>query len=73
MRYPAIKGVTNLKIAKHRNGSLEEIPLRAELSIQKFFTLDQYEAYQQKFKIGSGSYIPFKMIKPTGTDNDDPF
>jgi replicative DNA helicase len=70
---PAIKGVTNLKIAKHRNGSLEEIPLRAELSIQKFFTLDQYEAYQQKFKIGSGSYIPFKMIKPTGTDNDDPF
>ncbi len=31
-----VKDMTMIKIAKHRNGSLEEIKLRAMLSIQKF-------------------------------------
>ena len=33
----SIKGETYLRIAKHRNGSLENIKFRAKLEIQKFF------------------------------------
>jgi replicative DNA helicase len=34
------KGETHVKIAKHRNGSLDTIKLRANLGIQKFFDWD---------------------------------
>lgn len=34
------KGETHVRIAKHRNGSLDTIKLRADLSIQKFYDLD---------------------------------
>lgn len=78
----ALKGVITLKIAKHRNGSLEEIPLRADLSIQKYFTIEQYEAYQNKFSIPGNNLkkiepemptIYLQPVKPTGTNDDDPF
>jgi replicative DNA helicase len=32
------KGETHVRVAKHRNGSLETVKLRANLSIQKFYT-----------------------------------
>lgn len=35
------RGLTQVKIAKHRNGSLETIDLRAKLNIQKFEIWDQ--------------------------------
>jgi replicative DNA helicase len=46
------KGETHVKIAKHRNGSLDTIKLRANLGIQKFFDWD-----------GNG----FPQIAPTST------
>src|SRR5690606_28208031 len=36
-----IKGLTEVKIAKHRNGSLETIKLKALLHIQKFTNWDE--------------------------------
>ena len=39
-----IKGLTEVKIAKHRNGSLDTIKLKALLHIQKFINWDE-DAY----------------------------
>jgi replicative DNA helicase len=36
----SVKGETYLRIAKHRNGSLENIKFRAKLEIQKFYEAD---------------------------------
>ncbi len=38
------KGLVQVKIAKHRNGSLETIDLRAQLNIQKFYEEDHMGA-----------------------------
>jgi replicative DNA helicase len=40
----SIKGETHVKIAKHRNGSLDTVKLRAVLSIQKFVELENQES-----------------------------
>ena len=39
----SVKGETYLRIAKHRNGSLENLKFRAKLEIQKFFEMDEDE------------------------------
>lgn len=39
------RGETHVRIAKHRNGSLETIKLRALLHIQKFIELDEGEGF----------------------------
>lgn len=52
------KGETHIRIAKHRNGSLENIILKANLSIQKFEVAND----DSKF-LGSGNYRPL----PPGT------
>ncbi len=39
----SIKGETHVKIAKHRNGSLETIKLRARLDIQKFVEMENQD------------------------------
>ena len=60
------KGETHVKIAKHRNGSLETIKLRALLHIQKFVEEDNHDS-------GSGS-LPkggnWKPVSGLGNDND---
>lgn len=50
------KGETHLKIAKHRNGSLETIKLRANLSIQKFYDWDGLQDIKEV--IGKGGWEP---------------
>lgn len=40
-----VKGEAWLKLAKHRNGSLEKILFKTELSIQTWFDIDQYNLY----------------------------
>ncbi len=52
------KGETHIRIAKHRNGSLENIILKANLSIQKFEVAND----DSKF-MGAGNYRPL----PPGT------
>jgi replicative DNA helicase len=61
------KGETHVKIAKHRNGSLDTVKLRALLHIQKFVEMDQ-----------SSAPLPPKMSWRPVTDirtpyKDDPF
>jgi replicative DNA helicase len=41
----SVKGDAFVKFAKHRNGSLEVIPMKTELSIQKWFDIKQHEDY----------------------------
>ncbi|MFP5041926.1 replicative DNA helicase [Parasediminibacterium sp. JCM 36343] len=56
------KGETHIRIAKHRNGSLENIRLQALLHIQKF---EEIEDSNNKFG-GGGSGGNFKPITPSG-------
>ncbi len=57
------KGETHVRIAKHRNGSLENIKLKALLHIQKF--LDGGEDDFNNLGLGGGSWKPVK-------DGDNP-
>jgi replicative DNA helicase len=57
------KGETHIRIAKHRNGSLETIKLRALLHIQKFEEWDDGNSFGGGFPSG-GNWKP----APTGTD-----
>ena len=57
------KGETHVKIAKHRNGSLETIKLRALLHIQKFVE-DENPGFNGGVLPGGGNW------KPVKTDDD---
>lgn len=60
------KGETHLRIAKHRNGSLDTIKLRADLSIQKFYTWDDSFAPAAP----KSNFQPLRM--PYKDGDDDP-
>jgi replicative DNA helicase len=80
-----IKGLTEVKIAKHRNGSLETIKLKALLHIQKFANWDE-DPYSG-IGLPAGGWRPVddaggggeKLYIQTGSkmndikDDDDPF
>lgn len=51
------KGETHVKIAKHRNGKLDTVKLRANLAIQKFFTVDDIPK-EVKEQLGNGTWKP---------------
>lgn len=78
---PALSGVVTWRIAKHRNGSLEEIPMRCDLAIQKFFTVEKFEAYQSgrgnlismQQAMNNSSMLYLKTKTPTGTEDGDYF
>lgn len=61
------KGETHLRIAKHRNGSLDTIKLKANLSIQKFSTWDDFDTPAAP----KSDFQPLRM--PYKEDNDTPF
>jgi replicative DNA helicase len=79
------RGETHVRIAKHRNGSLETIKLRALLHIQKFVEDSGVVDFnslnlQSNFKPVSGNEGPgARMFIQTGSkmndlqDDDDPF
>jgi replicative DNA helicase len=58
------KGETHVRIAKHRNGSLDTVKLRADLSIQKFYTWDGFDAPSPKSN--------FQPLRMPYADRDDP-
>nr|MCU0388082.1 DnaB-like helicase C-terminal domain-containing protein [Chitinophagaceae bacterium] len=62
------KGETIVKIAKHRNGSLETIQLKALLHIQRFVDWDENDN-----DFGQGLPSNFKPVKPStgGSDGGD--
>lgn len=53
----SIPGLTILNIAKHRNGSLEQLKFRADLSIQKFYELED-NALGNPFGGDSAGFMP---------------
>ncbi len=55
----SIEGLTFLNIAKHRNGSLEQLKFRADLSIQKFYELEDGGFGQPVGFGGSKPQAPF--------------
>ncbi|MFM7710646.1 MAG: DnaB-like helicase C-terminal domain-containing protein, partial [Ferruginibacter sp.] len=55
------KGETYVKIAKHRNGSLETIKLKALLHIQKFIETDEFDQ-----EGGGQSYGSWKPVSDVG-------
>jgi replicative DNA helicase len=59
------KGETHVRIAKHRNGSLETVKLRADLSIQKFYTWDGFDSPVPKSN--------FQPVRMPYKDNEEPF
>lgn len=61
------KGETHIRIAKHRNGSLETIKLRALLHIQKF---EEWEDDNTN-PFGGGNWKPIPATPPGGTDTGD--
>lgn len=61
------RGETHIRIAKHRNGSLDTIKLRADLSIQKFFTWDGPEETPKQRP------APIQNVRMPYADNNEPF
>lgn len=43
---PMLKGLSYVKIAKHRNGPLEKIPMHVDLSIQRWMIPSEWRTYQ---------------------------
>jgi replicative DNA helicase len=79
----SVKGETHLRIAKHRNGSLENLKFRARLEIQKFYedSGDDFNggiSMPPNWKPVTDSEGP-KLYIQTGSkmndlpDDDDPF
>lgn len=62
----SVKGETHIKIAKHRNGSLETIKLKALLHIQKFIDWDDNET-----NFGPGLPSNFKPVPGAGGGGSD--
>ena len=56
------KGETHVRIAKHRNGTLETIKLRAKLEIQKFYSWDgdDFGAPKVQFQADQSQWLPYK-------------
>jgi replicative DNA helicase len=52
------KGETHVRIAKHRNGSLENIKLKAMLHIQKFVDMDNDDFSGMGLPKGSWKPVP---------------
>ena len=63
------RGLTEIKIAKHRNGSLDTIQLRANLSIQKFEIWDGDNSNGFKAPGGNWKAVPPTTPTPGGQPN----
>ena len=63
------RGLTEIKIAKHRNGSLDTIQLRANLSIQKFEIWDSDNSNGFKAPGGNWKAVPPTTSTPGGQPN----
>lgn len=65
------RGETHIRIAKHRNGSLETIKLRALLQIQKFEEWDGDNGFSGGFPSGGGNWKPVSPLTPPPSSNDE--
>ena len=60
-----VEGETHINIAKHRNGRLDSVKLKAHLEIQKFVELETAEHWGNS-PFGGGNFTP---LPPMGGDN----
>jgi replicative DNA helicase len=71
---PALQDDVYITIAKHRNGSTEEIVLKFVKDIQTFFSQDNYECHK-KFGVknahGPDLYQPVGNYQPVNKTKDD--
>lgn len=67
----SMKHDIKLWVKKHRNGQLEDILLRAVLSIQRCFDLEDYDTYRENLK--EGTPVMFSLNNANETDDDLPF
>ena len=74
------KGETHIKIAKHRNGILDTVKLKAVLAIQKFYDMDPVEFYgnsgstnKQSNPLGGSFRSIGSVLGNKGKDEDLPF
>lgn len=63
------KGETHIRIAKHRNGSLETIKLRALLHIQKFTEFEEDDFGGLQPGGGGGNWKPVQPDNAGGADS----
>ena len=68
---PMLKGLSFIKIAKHRNGSLEKIPMNTDLSIQRWMTPTQFRTYQNNSSYGN--LKPLKVVNGNYETNNEDF
>ncbi|MGH7240502.1 MAG: DnaB-like helicase C-terminal domain-containing protein, partial [Candidatus Saccharimonadales bacterium] len=72
---PDLAGVGNFKIAKHRNGALDDIILAVDLAIQKW--MDMSEARQYEDSKHPYDQKPYPLYRdpsePKSLDDDSPF
>jgi replicative DNA helicase len=64
----SVKGETHIRIAKHRNGSLENIKLKALLHIQKFEEIDGSEEVERL--MGEGSWKSANSLPTNSSSNE---
>lgn len=64
-------GETNIRIAKHRNGKLDNVKLIANLSIQKFSNYDKLQ--EVKKNLGEGKWKPALSMGSKMTEDELPF
>jgi replicative DNA helicase len=62
------RGETHIKIAKHRNGALDIVKLRALLHIQKFEEWDDNDGFKPQ---GGGNWKPLGPSPVPGSGSDD--
>ncbi len=65
------RGETHIRIAKHRNGSLETIKLRALLHIQKFEEWESDDRFGGGFPSGGGNWKPLPPSPSGANDSGD--
>ena len=76
---PMIKNAAQLQIRKHRNGSLDDVPFRTDLSIQQWLDPDDYlQDQQQELPMGSswkkvGQTVPTVATEWPDNPDDLPF
>lgn len=69
---PMVKNDADIKIKKHRSGKLDDLAFKTDLSIQKWFDIQQFEDYQRESGFGSG-YIPVSVADRRFSESVDDF
>lgn len=68
---PSLRNDADVKIKKHRSGKLDDLAFKTDLSIQRWFDLQQYEDYERETGFGTG-YTPISRANERFAAIDTP-